>query len=191
MFNVVAYSRSNSGAELTRLVVPLTGDYRQAMESCARLQSSGDDGTFSAVEEGLDIAHQHLQTPDNGGDGRESSKKLVFLVSGSRPDSYQCSTCDVNNHIARHNDGNFYHDGTYEKDGALVQASKMRLESWQVSTIGIGAEVDVDFLTRASRVSLKGKDQPYLRFVSSPDEYEQVLKQAVLDSQTTRVSLVQ
>jgi hypothetical protein len=188
---VILYNRSVNGDGNAKLVVPLTGDYRRALEECTRLQSAGDDGRFSAVEEALGLAHQHLSPLENGGDGRDWSKKVVFLLNGSRPDSYRCSSNEVKDHIVGHDDGNFYRNNKYEKDGALMHASKMRLKKWTVSLIGMGIQVDPDFLNRAARVSLKKGEEPYLQYAKTRSDYEQILTQAVLDSQHSRVSLVQ
>jgi hypothetical protein len=173
------------------VLVPLTDDYRTVGEECAKIQAMDDCEYASSPQTGLTIAHRHLLPPDQGGEGREISDKLVYLILASRPDSYSCTESEIADAQLRTNDKNFYRKADRNpEDAALMEVSAMRLKKWHVTAAGISQSVENEFLRRLQKVSAGADATGAIHAGRTPDDYSESLKRILADGQKRQMSLV-
>lgn len=155
---------------------PLTTDFKQAMQACTKLQAVGDKGATTATEAGLELARQHLASKRQGGKGREFTNKIVVLLTDGVPNLYASSNSEINGYIAQHPSSDFYNNGAYWYDGALMQVSIMDEQRWDIYPVGVGLGTDYDFMDRMARMgnTATGAGQS-ARGSGNPAEYEQRL----------------
>jgi hypothetical protein len=188
--SIVAFDTVGAG---TRIVQPLTGDYTAAMQASTKLQAVGDKGASTATEAGLLLAKQHLLSPSQGGSGRPAANKVVVLVTDGVPNAYVSTAADIDKFIAANPGTNFYNNGAYWLDAALVQAADMAKRKWNVFAVGTGLGADYDFLDRIARLggtaNAAGQSP---RGTGNPAEYEQRLTDMLKDViDSPKVRLVQ
>lgn len=173
------------------LSVPLTDDYESVMEACAQLQACGDDAETTGTDAGLREAWLHLLPEEEGGRGRSTSKKIVFLISVGKPDVCASSPGQVENYMAAHHNKSFYGKGNYPQDAALMYADKMHQREWQVIPIGVGPNADYKFVERMAEMSgaYGGKKPPKLD--KAPEELEGLLSKMLSQQLVTSPKLVQ
>ena len=171
--------------------MPLTDDYDAVMEACTQLQACGDDAESTGTDAGLREAWLHLLPEEEGGRGRSHSKKIVFLISVGKPDVCASSPGQIDNYITMHDNKQFYDDGSYPQDAALMYADKMRQRDWQVIPIGVGPNADYKFVERMAKMTdaYGGKKPPKLD--KAPEELEGLLSKMVSQQLVTSPKLVQ
>lgn len=155
---------------------PLTANFKEAMQSCTQLQAAGDKGATTATEAGLELARKHLAAKDDGGMGRDFTNKIVVLLTDGVPNLYSSAESTINAFIAEHPSVNFYNNGAYWYDAALMQASIMQQQRWDVYPVGVGLGTDYDFMDRLARMGNTATDSGQsARGSGNPAEYEQKL----------------
>lgn len=151
----------------------LTGNYQQAMTSSTRLQAVGDKGTSTATEEGLIAAREHLRPTSAGGQGRESAKKVVVLLTDGMPNAYQSDSATVDSHMSGSSNPDYYGGGYYWLDAPLMQTDLMQATGADVYAVGVGLGADYDFLDRVARTGLTGGAAGQaMRSTGNPAVYE-------------------
>jgi hypothetical protein len=159
-----------------RIACALTNDYDSAMLACTDLQACGDVAATTATEAGLITAKKHIQPQSAGGQGRESTNKIVVLLTDGVPNLYQSSNAVISQYITDNASGNFYANGAYWCDAALMQSSMMQGNHWYLYPVGVGMGCDYGFMDRMARMggtANSGGQSP--RGSGNPAEYEQKL----------------
>lgn len=133
----------------TRVRQPLTGDYAVAMQACATMQATGDDALSTATETGLIAARQHICRPEDGGQGRRNTHKVIVLLTDGMPNLKSSSNGTVDGFINSNPSSDFC--GDRNLDAALMQAMSMQGERWNVYAVGVGLGTDYDFMDRLAR----------------------------------------
>ncbi|RMF87490.1 MAG: VWA domain-containing protein [Planctomycetota bacterium] len=175
------------------VVQPLTGDYRSAMERCTTLQACGDKGASTATEAGLIAAREHLKPKSEGGFGREATNKIVVLLTDGVPNLYVSPPSKIDQFIGNNPSPDFYNNGAYWYDAALMQAMEIQLDNWQLFPVGVGLGTDYDFMDRMARMGATANDDGQSpRGSGNPAEYEQRLTEIFRQIiESPRVRLVQ
>ncbi len=155
---------------------PLTGDYDAAMLVCTRLQAVGDIGYSTATESGLIAAREHLAPDNEGGAGRRQTNKIVVLLTDGVPNLYSSSPAEIDRHMSQNPDLDFYANGAYWLDAALMQATQMQTGRWQLFPVGVGLGTDYGFMDRMARLGGTANDAGQSpRGSGNPAEYERRL----------------
>jgi len=176
--SIVTYDRIKNGGP--KIVQPLTGDYEEAMLACTKIQAVGDKGGSTATETGLATAKQHIAKKEDGGEGRRIANKVVVLLTDGVPNLYSSSDGEIEDFILEHSDhkhsDQFYANGAYWYDAALMQTLGMQLEDWEVYPVGVGLGTDYDFMDRMATLGGTANDSGQSpRGSGNPAEYEGVL----------------
>jgi Flp pilus assembly protein TadG len=159
-----------------QIACPLTNDYDAAMLACTDLQACGDVGATTATEAGLIAAKKHIQPQSAGGQGRESTNKIVVLLTDGVPNLYQSSSSSIDNYILQNASGNFYANGAYWCDAALMQSLMMQGNHWNLYPVGVGMGCDYGFMDRMARMGGTANNSGQSpRGSGNPAEYEQKL----------------
>lgn len=108
--------------------------------------------------------------------GRDFTNKIVVLLTDGVPNLYSSAESTINAFIAEHPSVNFYNNGAYWYDAALMQASIMQQQRWDVYPVGVGLGTDYDFMDRLARMGNTATDSGQsARGSGNPAEYEQKL----------------
>lgn len=167
--SIVTFDRGGD----TQVLQALTGDYNQAMQASTRLQAVGDKGSSTATESGLIAAREHLRPPSEGGQGRESAKKVVVLLTDGMPNAYQSDSETINNHLAGSSNPDYYGGGYYWLDAPLMQTDLMQVGGADIYAVGVGLGADYNFLDRVARTGWTGGSAGQAKRSSgNPAEYE-------------------
>jgi hypothetical protein len=159
-----------------RIACALTNDYDSAMLACRDLQACGDVAATTATETGLMAARNHIQRGSAGGQGRESTNKIIVLLTDGVPNLYSSSNASVNKYILDNPSANFYANGAYWCDAALMQGSMTRGDHWYLYPVGVGLGCDYDFMDRMGRMGGTADNSGQSpRGSGNPAEYEQRL----------------
>jgi hypothetical protein len=154
----------------------LTGDYNLAMAACTGLQADSDSVANTSTETGLLLARQHIDRPENGGQGRRHAEKVVVLLTDGIPNLKTSSDATVSSYRSSHPSADFYggSGGNYYYDAALMQTMTMELQRWRVFPVGVGLGCDYDFMDRLARMgSTADQSGESHRTSGSPVAYEQ------------------
>jgi hypothetical protein len=173
--SIITFDKLTGGGPV--IVQPLTGEYDQAMQSCTTLQACSDVGATTATDAGLIVARRHLQPKSAGGSGRQSTNKVVVLLTDGVPNLYVTSDATINSYIASHpNIHDFYNNGAYWCDSPLMQTSMMSSDRWLVFPVGVGLGTDYGFMDRMARLgSTADNNGQCPRGSGNPAQYEQRL----------------
>ena len=159
-----------------QVVCPLTNDYDSAMQACTDLQACGDVAATTATEAGLIEAKKHIQPKSAGGQGRESTNKIVVLLTDGVPNLYWSSNKNISEYILQNPSSNFYANGAYWCDAALMQSGMMRGNHWYLYPVGVGLGCDYGFMDRMARMGgTADSNGQSPRGSGNPADYEQKL----------------
>lgn len=171
--SIVTFDTLNNGA---RIVCQLTNDYKAAMQACTDLQACGDIGATTATELGLIEAQKHIRPNSAGGKGRESTNRIVVLLTDGVPNLYKSSNGAIDKYILNNPSTNFYNNGAYWNDAALMQSKMMQNDHWRMFPVGVGLGCDYDFMDRMARMGgTANSSGQSARGSGNPAEYEQKL----------------
>jgi hypothetical protein len=162
-----------SGATLRQ---SLTADYDAAMLTCVDLQAVGDNVSSTATETGLILAKNHIASPDDGGQGRRYTNKVVVLLTDGIPNLYSSSNPTISGFVSGNPSPNWYGGSSYSKNAPLMQSMSMQQDKWQMFPVGLGLGTDYDFMDRMARMG--GTANPSgeaARGSGNPAEYEERL----------------
>ncbi len=172
--SIIAFAHIAGGGPVVEQA--LTGDYDGAMLVCTRLQAVADLGATTATETGLIAAREHLTPAIEGGAGRVQTNKIVVLLTDGVPNLYSSNTADIDQYMSQNSDPNFYNNGAYWLDAALMQAGQMQTGRWQLFPVGIGLGTDYGFMDRMARMGGTSNDDGQSpRGSGNPAEYERRL----------------
>ncbi len=172
--SIVAFDSLIGGGPV--LEQPLTGDYDEAMEVCTRLQAVADDCASTATEAGMLMAREHIRSPNEGGQGRYATNKVVVLLTDGVPNLYVSSKSEINRFIRDNPSDDFYTSGKYAYNASLMQAATMEQKRWRVFPVGVGLGTDYGFMDRLARTGgTDDEDGQSPRGSGNPAEYEQRL----------------
>jgi hypothetical protein len=153
----------------------LTSDYDDAMLACTTLQAVADDALSTATESGLLAAKQHIAPPEEGGEGRRHTNKVVVFLTDGIPNLYSSSSGTIAGFKGANPSDEWM--GNNSCDAALMQCWEMQLKKWQTFPVGVGLGTNYDFMDRAARLSqTDNEDGEAPRGSGNPAEYEQRLK---------------
>ncbi|MDA1049679.1 MAG: pilus assembly protein TadG-related protein [Planctomycetota bacterium] len=171
--SVVSFDRPGA-ALLQHPLGGKTADLQNAINTCVDLQASNDNGSSTVMEEGLIIALNHLRPASENGLGRETTHRVVVVVTDGLPTGMVSNSSAIaayTNSLPASRRGHFY--GTNdERDAALMRVAQMGDLGWDVYAVGVGAGVDNGFMTRMAL--LGNTKQPYLAG-ADPASYERQL----------------
>jgi hypothetical protein len=174
--SIIGYdSLSGGGPQLVR---PLTADYDAAMQACTTLQACGDLAATTATEAGLIAARNHIRSARDGGSGRQSTNKVVVLLTDGVPNLYVSSISVIDSHISNSSNhpNEYYRNGAYWCDAPLMQCEQMQGNKWYVFPVGVGLGCDYDFMDRMARLGgTANENGESPRGSGNPAEYEQRL----------------
>jgi hypothetical protein len=174
--SIVTFDKQN--ATSPRIVLPLTTDYRAAMQAVAKLQACSDQGQTTATEAGLNLAESHIKPASQGGAGRERSNKIVVLMTDGVPNLYESSRSTIGSYVSANSSSDWKGGGYYWIDAALMASHRMQAQGWQVFPVGVGLGADRDFLDRMSRMGGTADDDGKApKPAGNPAEYETMLQQ--------------
>jgi Flp pilus assembly protein TadG len=173
--SIVTFDKLTGGGPV--VIEPLTGDYDQAMLACTTLQACSDVGATTATETGLITARALLQPKKTGGSGRLATNKVVVLLTDGVPNLYSSSAATIKAFIGSHADlHDFYNNGAYWCDAALMQVALMKADHWDVYPVGVGLGTDYDFMDRMARMGGTADGNGHSpRGSGNPAQYEQTL----------------
>jgi hypothetical protein len=172
--SIVAFDTLKGGGPV--IEQPLTSDYDAAMLACTSLQAVGDKGMTTATEAGMILAKTHIDRPTFGGQGRQSTNKVVVLLTDGVPNAYLSNPSEIADFIRDNPSPDFYDDGRYWCDAPLMQSKEMQERNWFVFPVGIGLGTDYDFMDRMSRMGgTANNDGESPRGSGNPAEYERRL----------------
>ncbi len=149
--SIITFDSLITGGPVVRQ--PLTADYDRAMEACADLRPAADRKAARATEAGMIAAEEQIKPRADGGKGRPTADKVVILLTGGLPDSYSSSRAEIDRFVASHRSDDFYNDGAYPPNAALMQAARMKANGWQVFAVGVGQGTNHDFPDRLARLA--------------------------------------
>jgi hypothetical protein len=153
----------------------LTGIYGQAMQSCTRLQATGDKDRTTATEAGMIEAYEHIRDREAGGFGRSFAEKVVVVVTDGVPNLYVTYPHEIDSFIndyGRSNDTSDFYIGQYWKNAPLMQAAAMSQQHWDVFPVGLGLGTDYDFMDRMARLGGTAVSGAAHRGSGDPTKYE-------------------
>lgn len=136
-----------------KVVMPLTTDYRAAMQSCTKLQAVGDIGNSTATEHGIALARQHLKPPAQGGQGRNYADKIVVLLTDGVPNVWSSSAETVSTYIGENPGGDWYGPDYIWYNAALMQTAQLTQERDRLYPVAVGLGADQDFMDRLARIA--------------------------------------
>lgn len=167
--SIITFDKVSNGP-----VLPLTSNYDAAMAACTQFQAVSDNSYSTATENGLISAYNHIKPQSLGGQGRNTTNKIVVLLTDGMPNLYQSSTGTIDNYVANNPSANFYGTGTYyPQQASLMQTAKMQGNHWYVYPVGIGLGTDYDFMDRMARMGLTANiSGQSARGSGNPGDYE-------------------
>jgi hypothetical protein len=173
--SIVTFDKLSGGGPV--VAQPLTGDYDSAMQACTTLQACSDINATTATETGLITARKHLQPKSSGGSGRLSTNKVVVLLTDGVPNLYSSTSTAINSYISTHPElHDFYNNGAYWCDAALMQASIIKDDRWYLYPVGVGLGTDNNFMDRMARLGgTADSNGQGPRSTGNPAQYEQIL----------------
>lgn len=189
--SIISFDTLSNGGPIVQQ--PLTGDYQVAMLACTKLQACGDIGATTATESGLIAANKLLSPSKEGGSGRTATNKVVVLLTDGVPNLYETPDSQIDTYISKNPDADYYSNGQYWCDAALMQSAAMQGKKWQVYPVGLGLGTDYGFMDRMARLGGTADDRGQsTRGSGNPAEYEQRLTDIFEEIITTpKVRLVQ
>ena len=172
-----------------KTLLPLTSDYDSAMQASTKMQAVGYNGASTDTESGLIQGYNLIKAKSQGGTGRENTQKIVILLTDGVANlkdtsSSTISSYEVSNPTTYNGSSNYYGSSDYNSDAAFMQANIMRAQKWYVYALGLGCDIDDDFLDRMARVGGTADDNGHgLTTSGDPTTYEtemtSLLKQVV------------
>jgi len=172
--SVVSFDLLTGGGPV--LQQSLTGDYDAAMQACTGLQAVGDHTASTATEAGLIAARDHIKPRSSGGQGRNSTNKVVVLLTDGVPNLYTSSSSTISKYVHANPKPEFYGSGKLQYDAALMQTLSMQQDRWTVFPVGVGLGTDYDFMDRLARLGSTADDNGQgARGSGNPADYEQRL----------------
>ncbi len=172
--SIVTFDRVTGGGPIVKQ--SLTADYDAAMLACTDMQAVGDKGASTATEAGMITAREHIKPQGQGGAGRYSTNKIVVLLTDGMPNIYVTNRSDINQYVDNNPSNDFYDNGKYAYDAALMQAAQMQADRWYTYPVGVGLGTDYDFMDRIARMGETANDGGRsARGSGNPAEYEQRL----------------
>jgi Flp pilus assembly protein TadG len=179
-----------------KTLLPLTSDYDSAMQASTKMQAVGYNGASTDTESGLIQGYNLIKAKSQGGTGRENTQKIVILLTDGVANlkdtsSSTISSYEVSNPTTYNGSSNYYGSSDYNSDAAFMQANIMRAQKWYVYALGLGCDIDDDFLDRMARVGGTADDNGHgLTTSGDPTTYEtemtSLLKQ-VVDNPSVRL----
>ena len=158
-----------------QVVQPLTGDYDAAMQSCTTLQATSDIGATTGIEPGLQLARDHLEPLDQGGQGRGFATKVVVLLTDGVPNVWITPQADIDEFVAENPSSEYYDSAYVWYNSALYQAAQFGYQKDNLYNVGIGLGTDYDFMDRMARLAGTDEGGQARRGSGNPAQYEQVL----------------
>jgi len=158
-----------------QVVLPLTSNYAQVMETCAKLQAVSDNGNSTATEAGMIEGMNAIRKKSEGGNGREIASKVVVLLTDGVPNLYRSDYNDIFGYMTAFPSTEYYGSGQYYYEAPLMQAAIMKSDKWDLYPVGLGMAADYNFMDRMARIAGTAKDGLAYRSSGDPDEYEQAL----------------
>jgi hypothetical protein len=173
--SIISYDKLTGGGPA--LAQQLTDVYDDAMLASTNLQASSDIGTSTCTETALIAARKHIAPKSEGGKGRPATNKVVVLLTDGQPNLYSSSTATIDSYIGSAADASdFYNNGAYWCDAALMQAATMHSNNWSLYPVGVGLGCDYGFMDRMARLGgTANSDGQGARGSGNPAEYEQRL----------------
>ena len=115
------------------------------------------------------------------------------MLTDGVPNLYETPDTQVSQYMSKNPSKDFYSDGQYWCDAALMQTDMMQNKKWQVHPVGIGLGTDYGFMDRMARLGgTANKGGQSARGSGNPAEYEQRLTDIFEEIITTpKVRLVQ
>lgn len=173
--SIVTYDFKNSTPG-PQLIVPLTNNYQKAMQSCAMLQPVNDRGYSTATEPGLILAREHLALPDDGGQGRPFTRKVIVLLSDGVPNAWASTEADISSDMGKYPSPDYYPSNIPWCNAALVQSAGFQHEQHGfLYPVGMGLGADLDFMDRMARLAKTDNAGASPRGTGNPVDYEQRL----------------
>lgn len=157
------------------IVVPLTDNFDSVMTASTRLQAVSDIGNTTATECGIITARQHIASPNDGGQGRRYTTKVVVLCTDGVPNAWQSSAADIDAAIGAYPSGDYYASGYVWYNSVLRQAADMQRKKEKLYPVGMGLGADLGFLDRVARLAQTDEGGLSPRGTGNPADYEQQL----------------
>ena len=135
----------------------LTSDYDSAMQASTKMQAVGYNGNSTNTESGLNQGYNLIKAKSQGGTGRENTQKVVILLTDGvanlkNSSNSTISSYETANPTSYNGSSNYYGSSDYNSDAAFMQANIMRAQKWYVYALGLGCDINDDFLDRMARV---------------------------------------
>lgn len=158
---------------------PLSDSYNDVMQTCAQLQSVGDREASTALEPGLIVARDHMNSA-----GRQRAEKWVIILTDGAPNRvHSATTTGVVNGFISGLPGNrqsqFYGspplswpDSQLWFNAALRQVQLFADDDARVIGVGLGFAANADFLQRISVLGRTNQLVDNLVAGSDPATYE-------------------
>ncbi len=191
--SIVVFDRIETGGG--RIAQPLTTDYQAAMQTAAQLQAAGDRHRGVPTDAGLLTAVDSLKKAEPRKPSHTA--KVLLLVTNAPPDAMIGETDAIRKHLSTQRERADYYPGWKEdsrllaRNAALIAAERIRADGWHLFPIGIGQEVDRDFLDRMARIGTgNAEDAEKAPVCNRPGTYEKKLTdvlESILSKPVVRV----
>ncbi|RMG38118.1 MAG: VWA domain-containing protein [Planctomycetota bacterium] len=157
------------------VLVPLTADFKSAMQACTTMQAVSDIGTSTATEAGIIKAREILKPISEGGQARSFTSKVMVVLSDGVPNAWQSPTSEINDYITQNPNADYYDPAYVWYNAALRQAAMFQGENGVLFPVGMGLGADYDFMDRMARFAKTAENGQSPRGSGNPAEYEQTL----------------
>ena len=157
------------------IVVSLTDNFDSVMTASSQLQAVSDVGNTTATENGILAARQHIASPNDGGQGRSHTTKVVVLCTDGVPNAWQSSAADINSSIAAFPSADYYASGYVWHNSVLRQAADMQRRKEKLYPVGMGLGADLAFMDCVARLAQTDEGGLSPRGTGNPADYEQQL----------------
>ena len=182
--SIVTFDRLESGG--ANIVLEPTTDYESAMRAAAALQASGDLKPATPIDAGLLAARKSIDSSKKRTSPYPAAKMLL-LISGSPAGAYQSDTQSIDSAMRMvDNNPDYYQEigndneiNTVAKNAALLAAADLKTAGWHIYPIGIGQQIDADFLDRLARVGERESSSGSATKCKDPAQYEARLTDAI------------
>lgn len=155
----------------------LSVDYADTMQACARLQAVGASGRSAAMDAALATADEHLRGEALGATERPDATRIVILVTSGQADLHASDPGAIETFAALNPGIDFCGDNK-AMDGAVMRVAMMRRAGCQAHLVGVGPNIDHDFLDRLALAGGTAYDGGNTRGSESPAEQEERLVEA-------------
>jgi Flp pilus assembly protein TadG len=151
--SIITYDKTGD----TKIFKSLTSDYDSVIAACTKLQACGSGAACTLTEEGMTVAHDHIQSSTDGGSGRKNVNKILVLLTDGAANLMASSKTTVTAYVAAHPSAywlaNTSSSNYWYEQAALMQAHKYQGNHWYTYPVGLGLSIDTAFMDGMANIA--------------------------------------